>query len=708
MEKGATACTLATCRKFCRRRISLRAVEAVVCVTVLFSAVRPISAQQKPDDFTSYSIEDLMNVKVTSASKKEQPLSRVAAAMFVITQKDIQRSGATNIPDLLRMVPGLDVAQIDSNTWAISARGFNEEFSDKLMVMVDGRSVYTQTFGGVFWNVLDLPLEDIEQIEVIRGPGGSIWGANAVNGVINIITKKASETKGGLAVAGGGNLDRGFGTLQYGGVLGKATTYRAYGKYFDQAPLPNLAGRPGGDSWDVLRGGFRTDTNFSSRDDLTFEGDLYGGQEGEQVLVFGSNEAIESRGDMGGGYLQTVWNHTYSTKSKTTLQISYDRDIQNLPFRDLRSTLDADFQYHSAWGSRQDIVLGGEYLFTDHLSNSASVTYTSSDNVRQIFGSFVQDEIAVVPERVYLTLGIRLEHNEYTGFVTQPNARVTWQPGQRDTLWAAVSNAERMPTSGDTADTVFGAEFPGSGDVPTRVELVGNPQFKNEELWAYEAGYRASLLKSLTIDLAAYFNSYNNLRTIEPETPFLQTTPQPAVLIVPLEFENEMYGETHGLELYGNWKVTSRWTLSPGYAFEQFRLHLDPSSHDTTLFPVAEGGSPDHSAQLRSHWDFGRGVSWDASAYFVDRLPALSTPSYTRVDTGLTWSPWERTSFSVVGQNLVRDHRIEYLNESGLVQSGMVKRSVYEVCLVVLTARLDTRRGMRCWDYANWRLCAYC
>jgi iron complex outermembrane receptor protein len=197
MEKGATACTLATCRKFCRRRISLRAVEAVVCVTVLFSAVRPISAQQKPDDFTSYSIEDLMNVKVTSASKKEQPLSRVAAAMFVITQKDIQRSGATNIPDLLRMVPGLDVAQIDSNTWAISARGFNEEFSDKLMVMVDGRSVYTQTFGGVFWNVLDLPLEDIEQIEVIRGPGGSIWGANAVNGVINIITKKASETKGG-------------------------------------------------------------------------------------------------------------------------------------------------------------------------------------------------------------------------------------------------------------------------------------------------------------------------------------------------------------------------------------------------------------------------------------------------------------------------------------------------------------------------------
>ena len=354
-----------------------------------------------------------------------------------------------------------------------------------------------------------------------------------------------------------------------------------------------------------------------------------------------------------------------------------DRGIQNLPFRDLRSTLDANVQYHLAWGSRQDLVFGVEYLFTDHLSNSASVTYVSSDNVRQVLGSFVQDEIAVVPERVYLTLGVRLEHNEYTGLVTQPNARIAWQPSQRDTLWAAVSNAKRMPSSGDTSDTIFGAEFPGSGGAPTRIELLGNPQFKDEELWAYEAGYRASLRKSLTIDLAAYLNTYDNLRTIEPGTPFLQATPPPGVIIVPLEFENEMLGETHGLELYGNWKVTSRWTLSPGYAFEQFHLHLDPSSQDTTLFPAAEGGNPDHSAQLRSHWDFGRGLSWDASAYFVDRLPALSTPSYTRVDTGLTWNPSERTSFSVVGQNLVSDHRVEYLNESGLVQSGMVKRSFY-------------------------------
>ena len=297
-KKGMLICALATCREFCRRGIPLRAGEAVLCVTVLLSAVRPIWAQQEPDDLTTYTMEDLMNIKVTSASKKEQTLSRVAAATApVITAKGYPffRSGATNLPPWLRMVPGLDVAQIDSNTWAISARGFNEEFSDKLMVMVDGRSVYTQTFGGVFWNVLDLPLEDIEQIEVIRGPGGSIWGANAVNGVINIITKKASETQGGLVVAGGGNLDHGFGTLQYGGVLGKETTYRAYTQYFDQAPLPNLAGRPVG----ALLGpaavaGSEFDTNFSSRDDLTVEGDLYGGQEVGTSLAL-TNAAIESR-----------------------------------------------------------------------------------------------------------------------------------------------------------------------------------------------------------------------------------------------------------------------------------------------------------------------------------------------------------------------------------------------------------------------------
>jgi iron complex outermembrane receptor protein len=302
-----------------------------------------------------------MNLEVTSVSKTEEKLSRTAAAVFVIMPEDIRRSGATNIPDLLRMVPGMDVAQINANTWAISARGFNEEFSDKLLVMVDGRSVYTPTFAGVFWDSLDLPLGDIERIEVIRGPGGSIWGTNAVNGIINVITKSAENTQGGSAVAGGGNLDAGFGTVQYGGHAGNSTDYRVYAKYFNQSSLPDLMGTPGGDGWHVSRGGFRSDSKFSTKDSLTIEGDLYGGREGQEVLAFGSNNATRRIGSLGGGYLQTVWNHTYSAGSTSVLQISYDRNIHNVPFRDSRGTLNANFQYHFAWGSSQAIAVGGDY-----------------------------------------------------------------------------------------------------------------------------------------------------------------------------------------------------------------------------------------------------------------------------------------------------------------------------------------------------------
>src|SRR4029077_225765 len=323
---------------------------------------------QKPpqpslDDLTQVSLENLMNMEVTSVSKKEQKLSRVASAIFVITQEDIRRSGATNIPDLLRMVPGVDVAQINANTWAISARGFNAEFSNELLVMVDGRNVYTPTFGGVFWDVLDLPLENVERIEVIRGPGGSVWGANAVNGVINIITKKASETLGAMIVAGGGNLDQGFGTTQYGGSLGKSTDYRIYSKYLNQNHMLDAAGQNGLDGWRMLRGGFRSDTKLSSKDTLMFQGNIYIGKEGDPAAILPSiaspglvNVLIQVH--LAGGSLQSVWDHVYSPHSDSTLSISYDTYERDDLLRERRNTLNVDFQHHIAWSDRQDFVWG--------------------------------------------------------------------------------------------------------------------------------------------------------------------------------------------------------------------------------------------------------------------------------------------------------------------------------------------------------------
>src|SRR5580692_11670538 len=284
------------------------------------------SAQQQ--DLTQLSLEDLMNTKVTSVSKKEQKMSQVAAAIFVINQEDIRRSGALNIPDLLRMVPGLDVAQINANTWAISARGFNHQFADKLLVLIDGRAVYTPTDGGVNWDTQDVPLQDIERIEVIRGPGATVWGANAVDGVINIITKKAEDTQGGLVTGGGGTLAEEFGTLQYGGRKGD-TSYRVFLKYLNDDHLADLNGENGEDDWHLLHAGFRADTALSKRDSLTTQGDIYTGDEGSiivhSVLSPVENINVERLAPLSGGDIETRWNHVFSSRSDTTLQFYFDR-----------------------------------------------------------------------------------------------------------------------------------------------------------------------------------------------------------------------------------------------------------------------------------------------------------------------------------------------------------------------------------------------
>ena len=283
--------------------------------TILCALALPTWPQEKSTDLAAVSLEDLMNMKVISVSKTEQTLARTASAVFVITQEDIRRSGALNIPDLLRMVPGVNVAQINGNNWAVSIRGFNKRFSTGVLVLVDGRSVYTSSFAGVFWDVLDLPLEDVERIEVIRGPGGSVWGANAVNGIINIITKKASDTPGSMVVTGGGNIQQGFGTVQYGGHLGGSTHYRAFTKYFNNADFPDASGQDGGDGWHSLRGGFRADSTLTPTDTLMVQGDLYSVRESSPTVILPSITSpalvpINFPFNLTGGFVQGVWQHS--------------------------------------------------------------------------------------------------------------------------------------------------------------------------------------------------------------------------------------------------------------------------------------------------------------------------------------------------------------------------------------------------------------
>jgi iron complex outermembrane recepter protein len=655
------------------------------CVALLAALSLDISAraQNPPEDLAKMSVEDLMNVEVTSVSKKEQKASQTAAAIFVITQDDIHRSGANNIPDLLRMVPGVNVAQINSNVWAISIRGFDGEFSNKLLVMLDGRTVYLPTFSGVFWDVLDVPLEDIERIEVIRGPGGATWGANAVDGVINIITSKASKTHGGMVVAGAGNLDQGFGTAQYGGTAGQSTDYRVFAKYLNQYHLPGLQSPNGGDGWHILRGGFRTDSKLSPKDELSVTGDIYSSRYGDidgQMESFASPavQAVYDKANTTGGYVQADWIQRQSEQSDTSLQVSFGRYRRNDALRETRNTLDLDFAHHIRWGARQDVVWGVGYRYSSSTTDGNLFFSLKPPNLNtQLFSAFVQDEIALLPDRLSLIAGAKIEHNYFTGFGLMPTLRGTLALPRHQMVWAAISRALRTPSEIDTASQLTVNGFVPPGGPPVVIRIVGNPAFQNETEIAYEAGYRTQLYERLSLDLTAYYNSYNQLQTSEPEPAFLETDPAPPHIVMPLEYKNLMQGETHGVEAFANWKISSRWTLTPAYAFEEIHLHLDPASQDTSSVATGEGSSPRQWARVGSHLALVHGLAWDASANFVGRLANPAVSSYTRIDSQLSWHLREHLFASLVGQNLAQDHHIEFLTTQGTGFTSYMKRSGY-------------------------------
>jgi len=645
----------------------------------ILAGICGISQAQPQTDLTNSPIEDLLNLKITSVSKTEQKLQRSPAAVFVITQEDIRRSGAANIPDLLRMVPGFDVAQINSNTWAISARGSNGRFSHELLVMVDGRTVYAPTFGGVFWDILDVPLENIQRIEVIRGPGGSIWGANAVNGVINIITKKASATQGTL-VEGRGSSQGASGILQYGGNAGAATNYRAYANYLDEEERPALNGRPGGDGWHLLRGGFRMDTTLSSRDRLTIQGDLYRGESGgiSATPSYPEPQHLPVVQDLSGGFLQMAWDHTFSSRSDTSLQISYDAYARDDVLMEKRKTIDLDFQHHFEWGERNDIVWGLGYRGSTSQSNGDAVVFLSPANVRtQLFSSFVQDEIALIPDKLSLTLGTKVEHVYYTGLAVMPSARFAWMLDPHQTIWTSLSRALRTPAETDAAVHSDIAGSISSDGIPAIIRLSGNPSLKNEVLLAYEMGYRTTIGDRFSLDVALYYNAYSDQQTIEPLTPFLEGLPLQPLLVLPFTYQNLMSGESHGIEVYANWKVTNRWSLGPGFAVARIRMHLDPQSRDTLSVASAEGSSPANSAQLRSHYDVSRGLSWNTSAFVVGRLTAPAVPGYTRLDSNLTWQYKKGISFVLGGQNLLQGRHLEFVDPTTSAQSTLVSRTAF-------------------------------
>jgi iron complex outermembrane receptor protein len=616
-------------------------------------------------DLGQMNIEELMNIHVTSVSKKQEKLAESPAAIYVITQEEIRRSGLTSIPEILRMVPGLDIAQVQSNQWAVSARGFNAQFSNKLLVLLDGRSVYLPSDAGVAWDQQDTLLEDIDRIEVIRGPGAAMWGANAVNGVINIITKSASDTQGGLITATTGDRDRAVQGIRYGGRIAKLGSYRVYSKYSRRRTLTESDDDPNAD-WAVIRSGFRTDWRLSGRDSLTIQGDLFRSTAGIDLTLplltspfLQSNETTERAS---GGNLLANWSHRTSDRSVVTVKAYFDHmEKSSLLLGEKYNTFDLDFQHTLTLSPRHEIVWGLGYRRNASAFRS-SPTLSFKDSEISLYSAFVQDEVHLVPEQLSIILGSRIERNEFIGTEAQPTARLLWTPNARHAVWTAVSRAVRTPSYFEVGSTLNLQAFPGDNGIANLLTMNGSPQAAAEVLLAYEVGYRAQLGDRLSFDWTGFYNSYHHLSTYEPATPFLASAPAPLHLVMPFYSDNRMRGESQGVEIAGTWDVAKFWRIRSSYSWLNLQLHLDQSSRNL-IRDAVEGQSPQHQAQFRSELDLSHKLQFDTSLYYVGSLPTLSVPAYARVDARLGWRPRAPLEISAVGQNLQGGKHVEYVSE---------------------------------------------
>lgn len=666
-------------------RTRLRLIKRIFFALCIISMATYTWAQNPSTDYTAKTLEDLMAIEVTSVSKKEERLFHTAAAVYVITQEDIRRSGMTSIPDLLRLVPGLNVARIDGTKWAISARGFNGRFADKLLVLIDGRSIYSPETSGVWWEVQDLLLEDIERIEVIRGPGGTLWGANAVNGVINIITKRAQDTQGSLVTLGGGSEERGLVGVHYGGKVNERAYYRIYGKYFNRSGLVDATGHNIDDKHNALRGGGRIDWQLTDLDSLTLQGDIYRSHLREIPTTISASAPFalptNTRAKFTGGNVLGRWTHAFSEQSDAALRIYYDRfsrDIFDLPERN--NTFDVDFQHHLAVGRRQDIVWGlGYRLLWDGTDSTirTPVQYTPKEKTVQLFNVFVHDEITLIKDQLRMMVGSKIEHNHYSGFEIQPSVRASWTPTARQTVWGAVARAAATTSRKDEDIRVNVAAIPIPNGPPAIVALFGNPNFKSQEVIAYEAGYRTQAGSNLSIDLAAFYNVYDHLRTLEPGTPFFENDPQPPHMVIPLMFDNLMQGKTYGTEISANANITRGWRLAGSYSFLRAQLRRYAESLDTSSKEAGEGNNPQHQFQLHSYLRLKGKFELDASLYHVSRLPNIQVPHYSRFDVRVGKRFGENVEFSICGQNLLDGRHLEFTGPDIGALSSQVRPSAY-------------------------------
>lgn len=652
-----------------------RRLIAAACAIAFSGSAHALSA-----DLSQLSLEELMSIEITSVAKKSQRLAEVPDAISVITAEDIQRAGLTSLSEALRLAPGVHVAQIDGNKWSVSVRGLGGRWAGQLLVLMDGRSIYSPLFGGVYWDVQDTLLEDIERIEVIRGPGGTLWGANAVNGVINIITKKAADTQGGLATVRAGSHDN-EASFRYGLALGEGIHLRGYAKVnarepfelTDHAPYQNgspigTPGREAHDGWDMQRAGFRLDNQLSSRDQFTLQGDVYDGDVDQTAVTVSpaviGNTLVRETARVNGANLLARWQRQLG-EGELQVQLYADRaERREAVLRQRIGTWDLDLQHRFRLGQNQEIVWGGGYrVVSGELIGSHTVSFSQVKDDTALYNLFVQDEIKLRPD-LALTLGAKFEHNEYTGMEPQPSARLLWQADDSQALWAAWSRAVRTPSHSDRDITLRITNF-----APfTPLEYLGSRDYGAEKLTAYEAGWRKQVRSDLNFDAAAFYYDYDDKLSLEPVPAFPFSTQY--------VFGNLYRLKSYGFELSGAWQATRDWRLRASYSRLQLDAEPKPGSGDTASEAMLEASGPKNQFQLHSQWRLREDLDFDAMLYYVDAvLKNEAAGDHTRLDLRLAWRPRKDLELSLVGQNLLDDRHFEFSGQDSAASD--VPRSLY-------------------------------
>jgi iron complex outermembrane receptor protein len=650
--------------------------------SLTYAQTLSFSENEIEKDLSKLSPAELTRQKVISVSKKEEHASETPSAIFVITHDDIRRLGATSIPDILRIVPGFHVAAIDANKWAVTSRGFADQFANKLLVLIDGRSVYSPLFSGVYWDTQDLLIEDIEKMEVIRGPGGTIWGSNAVNGIINIITKHSSYTQGTSLSNSTGNKHV-VSSGRYGGKFADKGYYRVYAKNSNYSSSRSENGGKANDKWYLNHSGFRIDMTKKTRtDSYVIEGDVYQGYKNWTyslpTLTPPYTNISNYKEKIYGGNFLGKWAHTTENGIENTIQ-SYVSKAVRSNFSLHQDVTTFDFDLHSMFYANDynevSVGLGYrqmwyEFGLTDYIAAP------SKSSTQKLISAFLQDKIPLIPKKLYLTLGSKFERNDFTGLEIQPSVKLAYFPADNNMIWGSVSRAVRTPGKFDNEATIIaGALKPGY------MKYYSNPYIKSESVVSYELGYKTQPKEYISVDITTFYNEYKKLRSIEQGRIFIETDRFGNTYpILPLRLANNIKGKTYGVEVSNNISVTENWNLIGSYSYINIDLKTKNFSNDqSTVFD--KGRTPHHQFNIRSQLDLPHDIEFDNALFFVDYFKVNSStrtkiPKYIRFDTRFGWTPMYGLELALIGQNLFSKHK-EF--PDGLYSSGSSysDRSVY-------------------------------